>query len=388
MLLCWAASACSSDEPSPGPQGPAGPVRRTVLVYMVAANTLSGYDNEDIDEMLAAADSLPSDARWLVYHAPRYGYAPRLVELAGSDTITLKHYGRGGSSTLARLNEVLDDVAEFAPAADYGLVLWSHSSGWVANGLDEDLPDLPYSPLSFGDDRTDNASGDRMNIATLRAAIKGRGIDYLYFDCCHMGTVEVMYELRDAARYVVCGPTETPRCGMPYDRNLRLLAQGDKASLVEAARRTFEYETVYDIPDDCAMTVVDLSGMERLAAATAPIYASTPLEHPADYVTNYYGTGRTGNFLDFGEYVNALAESEGLDPALAAEFNSALDAVVIYKAAPEAFYSPVLGRYLRIYTASGLSTYVFNRPESFTTNGYSTLQWAKDVASLHLPSND
>lgn len=378
LLVCLGLGSCSDDEPEiiPAPET----VRRTVMVYIVATNNLgynNGFDTEDIREMLRGSerDSLPADARWLVYHA-KYNDAPRLLEVRDGQIDTLKTYDRGGSVTLSRMSAVFDDMTSFAPALSYGLVLWGHGSGWQANGLEELLPDDPYSPtpLSYGND-----SGEWMNVATLRAAVKGRGFDYIYFDVCNMACVEVAYELRDAVRIIVGGPAETPGMGMPYDMNMPLLADGSTTALIEAARRTFN---VYNgFTDDCAMTVIDCAGIDALARATQEIYSQTPLPHPGENVTNYFGTTRTGDYIDFGEYVNALAVQQGIN---ADEFNAALDRVVLYKDAPKRFWSDAKRRWLTIYHSSGIATYVFDSPADFYAKGYDSLQWAKDVASHHI----
>ena len=380
FIFSYSLSGCSSsnhDEPENGPDE----VRRTVLVYIVATNNLgssvNNFDGLDIREMIAGAKkgSIAPDARWLVYHAPLSG-EPALYELANGDSASfkvLKSYEYGGSVTIARMSEVLDDVAAFAPAKNYGLVLWSHASGWIVDGVEE-----PAKPLSFGND-----NGSKMNISSLRSAIIGRGIDYIYFDACHMGTVEVAYELRDAVKYIVCGPAETPGEGMPYDENMGFLTDGSKEALVAAARTTYSYYIPIFAEGkwQCTMTVVDVAALDELAEATKAIYEQTPLPHPSENVTNYYGTTKVGNYLDFGEYVNALAESEGID---ASAFNEALQKVVIYKEAPELFYSDAYKRKFPIYNASGLSTNVFNRESDFTNKNYNTLRWAQDVVAYHL----
>lgn len=384
IFLSISLAACS-DKEQDGPDGSGSQTgketRRTVVVYMVATNNLDynfGFNWMDITEMIkgSANGNMVDDARWIVYHAPYSEYSPRLIEVVRGDTVTLKEYAPGESVTLARMNEVLDDVARIAPAKNYGLVLWSHGSGWVVNGLEEELPDDPYKakPLSYGSD-----NGKKMNIATLRAAIKGRGIDYLYFDCCNMGTVEVAYELRDAVDYIVGGPAETPGTGMPYDKNMAYLCDGSRESLIKAAETTFN-DYIYS--HTCIMSVYDTSGFDRLAAATGAIYDRTPLPHPGETVTNYYGKTRQGNFLDFGEYVEALAADAGLDTD---EFKAALDGAVIYTIAPQDyFYSDFCMAALPLYHTSGVATYVFNNETAFTNSGYDTLQWARDVVSRHL----
>lgn len=371
--------SCSGDD---GPNGDTPPrediptVDRTVLVYIVGTNNLGGalLDYDDIDEMIAGSRKGALDhtnTRWLVYHCGYYNTS-RLFEIAKGDTTTLKHYGNDVSSvSVSRMSEVLDDIARLAPASDYGLVLWSHGSGWLENGLDEDADKT--NTLSFGDDR-----GAKMNVTSLAKVLEGRDIDYVYFDACHMCTVEVAYELRHATRYIVGGPAETPGAGMPYDLTMASLAAGSIDNLVEAAGQTFDH---YRLSSDCAMTVLDLSEIEALADATAQIYDATPLPHPSAEVTNYYGRARSGNFIDFGEYVGALADSNALDRTA---FDRALQKTVVYSAAPDRFYSWALLAWLPIYNASGLSTYVFNSPDDFGFEGYDNLQWAKNVAARHL----
>lgn len=373
-------ASCSDAEPEmpdtpDKPDVPSQSVRRTVLVYMVANNNLTGYSYRDLDEMLKAQPS--KDARWLIYHAPSSAPA-RLLELCDGDTITLKDYETTSSVTFSRMTEVLDDMARMAPAQKYGLVLWSHGSGWLVNGIQEDLPDEPYltKPLSFGRENTES-----MDISTLRKAIKGRNIDYAYFDACYMSAIEVAYEMRDAVDYIIGSASELPSDGMRYDFNVAPLCDGSEDSLIEAAQNTYnEYNSMfYKVDRTCTMSVIRTSALERLAVATAKIYALTPLAHPGAEKTNYSVYGLSVNAYDFGEYVNALALNEALDQALVDEFNDALDEAVIYKNATEYLWGT-----RRIYSTSGLSTYIFNDEEEYMSNKYNTTQWAIDVASHHL----
>ena len=374
--------SCSSEDAPAEPEKPADAAecRRTVLVYIVANNNLgaTGYDAKDIREMILGAKNgnLPSDTRWLVYHAPYGNRTCRLFEITATDTTTLKEYSAGLSATYARMTEVFDDMARLAPAAAYGLVLWSHGSGWIVNGIDEELPQDSYGLKSFGND-----DGQRMNVATLRAAIKGREIDYVYFDVCYMGGVEVAYEMRDATELIVACPAEMPSDGMPYDINMAALSDGSRDAIVTAAANTFEYYSSlpHEVNRTCTMSVIDTSALDRLAEATAYIYDLTPLPHPSDLVTDYSAGNLAVNAIDFGEYVNALCEESKISPELSEEFNAALESAVIYKAA-----TPKLWGVYPIYTASGLSTYFFTSTEAFKARNYNTLQWARDVAARHL----
>lgn len=385
LLFLGIIVGCSDNQPdtpdNPETPGKPDPVRRTVLVYMVADNSLGTYDFDKIDirEMLEGASNkgIAEDSRWLVYHAPKYG-SPKLIEITANDSTTLKTYPRGGSATLGRMTEVLDDVVTYSPASSYGLVLWSHASNWIVDGVEEDRE---VATLSFGIDGS-GAAAQKMDIATLRYAMLNRNIDYVYFDACFMGSVEVAYELRDACNYVIASPSELPSDGMPYQQNMVCLTDGSVDALVNAAQNTFDYYNAILLPyyRTCTMSVIDTRVLERLAQATAAIYKLTPLPHPGTLITNYRADISTvEDAIDFGEYVNALAESSSIDPALISEFNAALEDAVVYKDATEKLWNKY-----PIYHASGLSTYVFDTPAGFAVSGYDTLRWAKDVVSQHL----
>lgn len=199
--------ACSSDEPTPDPVP-----SRTVIVYMAANNNLGSqrYDRLDLDEMRSAAAQIPDNSHLVVYHAARHK-DPALIEITKDGDVTLKTYDGGYSDGLtltpARMKEVFSDVESLAKADSYALVLWSHGTGWVetsdsrsASTLAE-APAATPMPLSFGDD-----GGKEMKITSLAKALEGRHFDFIYFDCCLMGSIEVAYELKDAAPVIVASP--------------------------------------------------------------------------------------------------------------------------------------------------------------------------------------
>lgn len=381
--LIAATSSCGSDEPSPDPAKPERHIERTLLVYMAANNSLGNdihnsstdipaADGEDLKEMQAAAAAGHlGNNRLLVYHSAADG-SDALYEVTKSGLEKLKEYNDGNISvSIARMTDVLDDAKELAPADNFALVLWSHGNGWNNDGYND--PDDRHR--TWGEHQ-----GKMMNITALRTALEGQNLEYIYFDCCYMGTVEVAYELRKVAPYIVASASELPRDGMPYDKTLRYLMRG-QSSLTDAARTTYEH---YNAKDDarertCTIAVIETAGLDRLARATTAIYDVTPLPHPGNNVTNYRNSNRHGYAIDFGEYVSALAADSQLPAALTTEFESALAAVVKYAAA-----TPTLWDTYQIYHHSGLATYVFDIPSDYDRRGYSQLDWAIDVVSHHL----
>lgn len=388
-LVFWSCSGSSGFyEPPLKPEPERGVVDRTVLVYIIANNSLGqwGNDVDDLSEMTVGAQrSNLSANRWIVYHAPYGSTTQRLVEINADGSVTnLKLYEDSVpvSATYHRMCEVLDDMAALAPAKSYGMVLWSHGSSWIVDGITENIPNDPYAakPLSFGIDSNDKRY--KMNISTLRSAVKGRNIDFMYFDACFMNSVEVAYELRDATRYIIGSVSEIPADGMPYDLNMPFLLDGSEDALVKAAQTTFDYYNNLARPYDrtCTMSVIKTSGLTSLALATAKIYDITPLPHPSDTVTNYRADiNSMVNAYDFGEYIHALIDAHSVSKDLADEFNQALNSTVIYQDASAKLWDKYV-----IYSSSGLATHIFTDENGFYKSNYNRLQWAQDVASHHL----
>lgn len=374
-----AITSCKDDSGKNEPQIPEA--ERTVLVYMVATNNLGsqGYDDDDIEEMLAGIRSADTgDFRWLVYQAKSDHSDPELFELTKGIKQPLRTYTDGRASVEgARMDQVLTDVATLAPAKSYGLVLWSHASGWLEDGIDDSFAAEPgISTLSFGSD-----FGSKMNVTTLARVLGRHNFEYVYFDACYMATVEVAYELRHAVKYIVGSPSELPAAGMPYDQNVSALIAAAPDGLVQAATNTFNYYNGQKAPDDrtCTISVIRTSALDGLAVATRDIYAATPLPHPGTKVTNYRGYSRQGYSIDFGEYVDALAADATVSSTA---FDKALADAVLYSAGTDYIWDSY-----PVYRCSGLATYVFNRADDYDLKGYPTLQWAGDVVETHVNHN-
>lgn len=367
-------TACH-DEPDPAP---VPTVDRTVLVYMVASNNLGAgrYDLSDISEMQKAAQAGDiTDGRLLVYHVPSSG-DPVLKEVTASGVDTLVMYD---SETLSvsskRMRAVFDDMQRLAPARDYGLVLWSHGSGWLQDGIDDELDNAgdKVAPLAFGQDK-----GQKMNLTTLARTLEGQNFSFVYFDCCYMGSVEVAYELRHATPLIVGSPSELPVNGMPYDRNVRCFF-APEVDLLTAARNTFDYyDNEFGSGRTCTISVINTAALDGLAAAVRDIYSSASAPWPAGYKPQRYMTEARCYHFDLAHYMEALAADE----ARLAEFSKAMSKAVLFEAA-----TPYLWNRLEIKSHCGLSTYIFENEAQSRIKGYNTTSWFSDVASVLIASD-
>ena len=90
-----------------------------------------------------------------------------------------------------------------------------------------------------------------------------------------MGSVEVLYELRNVTSRIVASASEIPVDGMPYTKNLPLFFK-TTPDLAAAAQNTFEYYNELGGSDrTCTIAVYNLAGMDDLANATRPIYEAS-----------------------------------------------------------------------------------------------------------------
>ena len=365
--------ACTHhDEPTP--PVPPEEVNRTVLVYMVANNNLgsNGYDKLDIREMQTAARAGDTGAgRLLVYHSP-YNAKPHLLEIKATGIDTLLTYDNSVLSvSAARMAEVLADTHKYAPADEYGMVLWSHGTGWVHDGIDE-----PAYQRSFGEER-----GKKMNTSTLARVLEASNIDFsfLYFDCCYMMSIETLYELRNTAPFIVGSPTELPVLGMPYDKNVKQLFAPEQPELVAAAQNTFDFYNALTGEDrTCTMSVVRTAAIAPLAEATRAIYEACGAGIPAGYSPQRfsYVSQTRCYYFDYKDYMNALCDAASR-PDLAIRFNEAFaDATVFSAATPKLWDAVPLDR------CNGISTYILTNASSSATGNYKDLDWYADVASV------
>lgn len=368
-LLC----ACGKDDPQPEPLQ--GPARRTVLVYGAAFNSLSSDLGNDMDEMRQGFLDAGADAdscRWLLY---RWDYAsdlPGLWELRregkAATWVKLKEYDKSRLSTdPERMARVIDDAAHLAPARDYGLILWSHASGW--------MPARHADKYSFGDDSSlgSDHAGRFMNITDLAQAIPRGRFSFIWADCCHMGGIEVAYKLRGHCDRYVAYPTEVISDGIPYQLMLPQLMR-PQTDIEEAARTFFGYwDKRGGISRSATISVTRTDRLPALAAACRALMHGKPTPPATDVQVYHRRATGLGPYYDLLDLCRAYAAGNVADPAYMAVAD-ALSQTVTYAATTDYFLE------LRIDPTRycGLSSNLYS-PTDNTAGFYRTYQWYKDV---------
>lgn len=381
LMLLMLASCSDKDEPVP----PGGKYDSATLVYMVANNTLSYDSNNDIGEILLACESINlSSNKVLVYIASPY-YETGLYEVvkskSGATSLKMiKAYDDAYFSVdKERIREVIDYSAAVAPADKRGLILWSHANGWLPyqNSSTANAPQK-----SFGDDY-----GHKINIDDLADAIPDNMMDYIWFDCCLMSNIEVIYALRDKADYIIASPTELMQEGMPYNLTLPYLARTEP-DIVGAAETEYEYYLKWAKESlGFTIAVVDCSMLDELAMAAReivypkiPYISTTSIQTYGAQTVYLAGNVRVRiSFYDLRQVFDNYALERNKN---ASALNNIIDKTVIYKAATPRFGSITINP----DHFSGISTYIPISPDAAGYNSsieeyYNNLAWVKAITA-------
>lgn len=106
--------------------------------------------------------------------------------------------------------------AENYPAEKYDLILWDHGGGPIDS----------YGPDFREDSPKPMILADLLEAFQDNAVTKDGGkFDFVNFDACLMGSVEVMLTLADYTDYYICSPENVPGFGEEYSGWLNLLGQ-------------------------------------------------------------------------------------------------------------------------------------------------------------------
>lgn len=374
LLILLLPVSCNKNNEGLSPE-PSIYSQRTVIAYMVADNNL--YDNalEDLNEMKAGWN--PAFGRLVVYvdypnYAPKPN--PHLMLIGrdktnkGSSTI-VKEYAEQNSASADVLRQVILDCTELYPSESYGLVLWSHGTGWLPpNALNAQAGLFSSQAAALEHQRlvktyaADN--GQEMGITDLASALPFK-FDFILFDACFMGGVEVAYELRDKADYLIASAAEILVTGFPYETAVPTFYEMD-ADYSNTAQVYFNHYNSLTVPYRSAtIAVIKTAELEDLAQATKSIFArsDTNMSSLNRGSLQMYDSYTRTLFFDFEDFVQALAQNENLN-----EFETQLNKTVIFKANTNNF----LGKY-DITKHCGLSTYI---PYNTTLNtAYKNLAW-------------
>lgn len=190
----------------------------TVLVYQAADNSLENAILTDLNEMKAVA--IPDQMAVLVQLDTADAGVRRMM--VTEDRITeLGNVGAANSADPAYIADFVGWGRRVFPARRLALIIASHGMGWRRDS-------------SFRGMVTDDSANAVMGVVQLQGALQAsrmlfdgttRPLDLLGFDACLMGLLEIAYQMRECASYLVFSQGNEPAAGWPYDKVLSLVAE-------------------------------------------------------------------------------------------------------------------------------------------------------------------
>jgi len=381
---------------------PSAVSRRALILYSAGFNSLSSYLASDIEDFKTGY--LPKKGRnenmvFIVSRLPegdgKYSKptSPVIIQLYKDnegnpvmDTVLTMNSSSSAAST-ATMKEALSYIKDNYPAKSYGMVFSSHATGWLPKGYYNEAtastfstgekmgindPNLP-AVKSVGQDS--EVVGTRMkyyemNINEFASALPMH-FEYILFDACLMGGIEVAYELKDCADQIGFSQTEVLASGFDYTKVAEHLVGEKIADTKSVCSDYFDYyDAQTGLYRSATISLVDCSKLETLASACKSLfdtYSGYIAGVNPSSVQRYFRFDKHW----FYDLEDILVKSKIPSSELSA-FSTALNDCIIYKAATPSFIDS-----FDIKTYSGFSMYLPCNGDDTLDAFYKKLEWNK-----------
>ena len=245
LTICSFEISCELEHPTP-------PIKnQTIILYVIANNNLEPQGNilfNEIESFIKKEDN-NSFNLVLIY---RDRESIKLFSNENHQLLLRKEYGDVNSLSKKKMSYIISDICTTFPAKEIGIAFWSHGTGWLPTGNNK--------TRSFGDD-----NGESIDIYDLSESISIK-FDYIIFDACYMGGIEVATELQNTCKYFIASPTTVPTIGIIDTISLSILMQD--CSLPERLVTLCKY--FYEAKD-VPIALIDLEQLDNFINAITPL---------------------------------------------------------------------------------------------------------------------
>ena len=372
LAIALLAGSCAEDDHVVCPE----PVR-ILLVYVATDNNLSGLEQAKLQAIRDGMTGKATD-RIIVYRDTKNAPA-RLMELERHGVREIAVYGTENSASPEIFSHVVNDVKAMFPADIYGLLVFSHASGWLPEGVynafnagnydDTKLTAAPYSRSVIID------GADEMELADFATAIPEAFFDYIVFEACFMAGIEVAYELREKAPVIFASSAEIVHPGFEpaYPSALPKLFAGDIPAFGQSV-----FSQVLTYADDnpqrsATYSMIQTAGLDALASF---VRGNCDFSRGVETTDVQRFDRLKGNrlFFDFGDYYGRLLDTD----AQRSELALLIDACVSWKSATPEFMTQSSGlNGFAIAEHSGLTAYIPQTALPGLNAAYGGLGWTQ-----------
>jgi hypothetical protein len=369
-------------------------LKRNILFYIGGDSNLSDEATQKIN--LIRVGWLPEKGEMIIYVDQRGSgaFLLRINETKDADGSygldTLKVYGKQNSADASVFGDVINQMVSEYPAESYGLIFFSHASGWLPEGT-------LVKPRSIGGDDGEGSPRREMEYYDFASAIPDKQFDFILFEACLMADVISMYELRNKAEYILASSAEIVSPGFGgvnglktdiYKNEIMRLydTKNDVKSVVSGFAQSY-FDHIASLPEDnvyCSATLslMKMDEMEKLATVTKTALQGKDLDEANLVINEIQGFDRPRDpglggqpycrYFDFAQTVEKLA-SESHYTA----FSEQLDKVVVWKVATSRF---LVGQYgFIINRHSGLTTYIKQDVYPVINAAFENSSWYKAI---------
>ncbi|MFC4675444.1 clostripain-related cysteine peptidase, partial [Dysgonomonas termitidis] len=341
--------------------------QHVLLVYLGGDNNLSGESYAKLEALGRGWDARQG-GRLLVFHDAADA-APQLLELCRCDkgnpyTKVIRQYGEDNSADAEVFASVLSEVKQLYPSPGYGLLVFSHATGWLPGGALSDPKSGTKSVLSDG--------SDQMALADFASAIPDGAFDYIVFEACFMAGIEVAYQLKDKTAYILASGAEIVSPGFTdvYPQAVNDLFEGEPGLRAFAGKAFGYFDGQSGFMRSATLSVIKTSELDALAgfirenATPGAAVDISGIQH-----FDRYPSYRL--FFDFGDYYGGLLA----DDQQRQELHRLVGKAVVWKASTADFMPGYNGFVIAHH--SGLTTYIPQDRFPLLNRAYETLAWSR-----------
>lgn len=333
---------------------------RMVLVYIAANNDLQ---HDAVNSIIKMQNGFTENrGNKLLVYAKLGSGSSYLLDIRSSQSTrivadTLKSYSVGNSADPLFLKMVIEDSRRVVKAKSYGLVMWSHATSWLPPASK-----IGMTTKSFGYDES-----VEMDIQDLDDALPD-DLEYLLFDACSMGSIEVCFELKDKAKFILASPAEVLSSSFPYDEISNHLFEGLEGLELIGKKFLDYYRAQPGLYSSATISLINTKELDNIAQQTKALLSSRTAQMPfkrSSIQKLYFQPGAGVAAFDFLSFLRTNYDANAYR-----SLESSIDKAVVFRGATENFFG------IPIKDFCGLSVYLPESDDPYEYY-YSSLAWSQ-----------
>ncbi len=317
------------------------PKTRVMMVYMIGSNLESDNAAASLDIMeMEEAGFNTEDTRVIIYaggarrwQLPEMDYGENaILEVTPNGVNKVKSYEQKSMVDPDTLTDFVDYVYENYDANLYDLVFWDHAGGPMLGFGDDELYET--DPMSLND-----LSGA---LAKTKLVQSGKKFEFVGFDACIMGGIEIAMALKDYSNYMIGSEESEPNEGWNYEFLAEVTRNKTSEEVIKRVVEDYAdfYGDEYAYEIDISLSAIDLSKIEQLAESAGDLFEKINTAVTAETFSKYsraltrkqvYGyNGRDSESVDLVDLKDLISGVADIHPDEVAKVEHDIEAAVVY----------------------------------------------------------